>query len=351
MKKSLYHSIVRSAVIMTVAAFVISMSFPLQYAEAATLTTPRDYLSRAKENLTSGVQHEVFFTTVGAVSGGAGLNEVILVFPDADDAKWCATAGAGTAAGPTNPTGGSESATSLPGTLTVACTQGAGASSYDTITVSGVDDLSTTTKYGVRLTDTGVANFGTPANTTTGLITIKTNNGSTDIDTADTAEDIIADDQVVVSAAVPPSITFTVSANTINLGTLSAGSVSTSSHTVRTVTNATSGYTSLVYDDGNLRNGASDINDVGDGAVTSGAEEYGISTTDTGQDIVTDGGGGCSGSTFDADPITTTQQTVAGAGSGPADETSTVCYMASITSSTVSGAYQHTVTYVTVGLF
>ncbi|MFC1687057.1 beta strand repeat-containing protein [Patescibacteria group bacterium] len=146
------------------------------------------------------------------------------------------------------------------------------------------------------------------------------------------------------------SITFTISSNTISLGNLSTGSVATASHTITTSTSADSGYITLVYDDGNLRKGADDINDVGDLAVTAGSEEYGISTTDTGQDVITDGGGGCSGSTYDADPITTTQQSVASA-SGPANEEVTICYMASIDANTVAGAYAHTVTFVTIGLF
>lgn len=329
------------------AFFALSVVMPLQYAHAGTLTTPRDYLNRVKENLTSGVQHEVFFTTETAVSGGVGINEVKLNFPAADVGDWCATAGTLTALGITDPTGGSESATALPGTLTAACTQ----IGNDEIVVSAVNDLTAATKYGVRITDTGTGSLGTPANTTTGTVTVSTTEGAGDIDAANTAVDIITDDQIAVSATVPPSITFTISSNTIALGTLSSAAVSTGSHTVQTVTNAVSGYTTLVYDDGNLRKGADDINDVADLAVTVGSEEYGISTTDTGQDIITDGGGGCSGSTYDADPITTTQQSAAGAASGPVDETITICYMASIATTTVAGAYAHTVTFVTVGLF
>ncbi|MFA5134210.1 MAG: hypothetical protein WC505_00270 [Patescibacteria group bacterium] len=339
-----------TSVVVLMAAFIAVMLFPVQAAYAGTLTTPRDYLNRVKESLTSGVQHEVFFTTEGAVSGGAGNNEITLVFPDADDGGWCATAAADmTVTGITDPTGGSESATSLPGTLVGTCTQGAGASSYDTFTITGVNDLSSATKYGVRIADGTTAELGTPAASTTGLITITTNNGSTDVDSAFTSVDIISDDQVAVSADVPSSITFTLSDTTIDLGTLSTGAVSTSSHTVQTVTNASSGYTTLVYDDGNLRKGSDDINDVADGAVTAGSEEYGLSTTDSSQDIAQDAA--CGSAPYTASALTATQQSVAGAASGPVDETITVCYAASISASTVAGAYAHTVTYVTVGLF
>ncbi|MFA5051925.1 MAG: hypothetical protein WC544_02575 [Patescibacteria group bacterium] len=331
------------------ALFVFTMVLPWQAAQAATLTTPRDYLSRVAENLTTGEVHQVFFTTDTAVSGGAGLNSVIIVFPDGDDNTWCATAGSDlVATGITNPTGGTESATQLPGSLTAACTVGSGASSYDTITVSGVNDLAGSTKYGVQISDGSTGKLGTPANTTTGLITIKTNNGSTDVDTAQTAVDIISNDQVSVSATVPPSITFTVSSTSINLGTLSTGAVANSTHTVRTITNAANGYVTYVYSDGNLRNGANTITAT-TGALSAGTAGYGIATTDTGQTISNDAA--CGSAPFTVTALTTSQQSIAGATSGPVDETITICYAAAIASDTVAGAYGQTVTFVTVGLF
>lgn len=331
------------------ALFVFSMVLPWTAAQAATLTTPRDYLSRVAENLTTGEVHQAFFTTATAVSGGAGANSVILIFPDADDGKWCATAGTDlVATGIANPTGGTESATTLPGSLTAKCVKGTGASSFDTITVEAVNDLSTTTKYGVQISDGSTGKLGTPANTTTGLITITTNNGSTDVDTAQTAIDIIANDQVSVSATVPPSITFTLSANSINLGTLSTGAVANSTHTARTVTNAANGYVTYVYSDGNLRNGSNTIAAT-TGTLSAGTAGYGIATTDTGQTISNDAA--CGSAPYTVTSLTTSQQSIAGAASGPVDETSTICYAAAIASDTVAGAYGQTVTFVTVGLF
>jgi hypothetical protein len=340
----------KGSISLVMAVFALGMLLPVQMAQAAALTTPRDYLSRVGENLTSGEVHQVFFTTAGAVSGGAGNNKVFLVFPVDDDATWCATAGTDLAATAiTDPTGGSETATLLPGTLTAKCTQGNGASTFDTIEIDGVNNLSATTKYGVEVTGGSTGKLGTPANTTTGLITIKTNNGSSDIDTADAAIDIIANDQVAVSGVVPPSISFTLSSNAVNLGTLSASTVSTSSHTVRTVTNAVNGYVTYVYDDGNLRKGSDDINNVADGAVSVAAEEYGIATSDSGQTISQDSN--CGSAPYTASALSTSQQSIAGATSGPVDETITICYAASISATTVAGSYAHTVTFVTTGLF
>ncbi len=331
------------------ALFVFTMVLPWTVAQAATLTTPRDYLSRVAENLTTGEVHQVFFTTATAVSGGVGANSVIIVFPDGDDGKWCATAGSDlTVSGIANPTGGSESATTLPGSLAAACTQGAGASSFDTITVSSVNNLSAATKYGVQISDGSTGKLGTPANTTTGLLTIKTNNGSTDVDSAQAAVDIIANDQVSVSATVPPSITFTLSANSINLGTLSTGAVANSTHTARTVTNAANGYVTYVYSDGNLRNGSNTIAAT-TGTLAAGTAGYGIATSDASQTVTQDAA--CGSAPYNVTALTTSQQSVAGATSGPVDETSTICYAAAIASDTVAGAYTQTVTFVTVGLF
>lgn len=142
-------------------------------------------------------------------------------------------------------------------------------------------------------------------------------------------------------------ITFTISSNAISLGSLSTGSVSTDSHTIRTDTSAQSGYVSFIYDNGNLTDGSNDIDDVGDGAVTAGSEEYGIATSDNGRTITEDDT--CDGSSASA--LTTSQQDVAGESSGPADETITICYAASIASTTIAGAYSHTVYVVTTGLF
>jgi len=340
------------AVYAVLLATMTLMPFSVAHA-AGVLTTPRDYLSRVAENLASGEVHQVFFTTASAVAGGGTSNKIIIVFPNADDGKWCATAGIDlVATGITNPTGGSESATALPGTLTAKCVKGTDVSSYDTITVEAVTDLAGTTKYGVEIkqkASSPTALLGTPANTTDGLITVKTNNGSADVDTAQVAVDIIANDQVNVSATVPPSITFAVSATSINLGTLSTGAVASASHTVRTITNAANGYATYVYSDGNLRNGSNTIAAT-TGTLVAATAGYGIATQDTGQTIHSDAA--CNSSPSNTvSALTTAQQSVAGATSGPVDETIYVCYEAAISSLTIAGNYTQTVTYVTVGLF
>lgn len=137
-----------------------------------------------------------------------------------------------------------------------------------------------------------------------------------------------------------PTLTFSISANSINLGLLGVAVVSTGSHTITTTTNSESGYTTTIIEDGNLRSGASDINDVGDGAVTAGSEEYGIRTS------------GSQGQMNAADTaITSTAQAVASYSSWINTSTTTITYKAAISTSSVTGNYAHTVTYISTGNF
>lgn len=147
-----------------------------------------------------------------------------------------------------------------------------------------------------------------------------------------------------------PKITVTLSSNAINLGTLTGASVSTQSHTVSVTTNV-GGYTTRVVEDGELRYGAATIDQVGDGAVTAGSEEYGLATSQSGRDISQDTD--CSNSPYTASPITGSPQSVASKiGPTYTAETTTLCYAASInTASTAAGKYQQILTYITTGAF
>ncbi|MFH0968890.1 MAG: hypothetical protein V1804_00065 [Patescibacteria group bacterium] len=191
--------------------------------QAATLTTARDYLTRQAENLQSGEIHEIQFTPATAVSGGAGLNKIIVVFPDGDDGTWCATAGTDLTE---SVAGLKDSATALPGTtLAAKCVKGTGASSYDTITIEGVDDLTAGTTYAVKVSDGSIGKLGTPANTTTGFIIVQTNNGSGTVDERPILVDILTTDQISVSAHVEPTITFAITDTSLGFGAIPLASV------------------------------------------------------------------------------------------------------------------------------
>jgi hypothetical protein len=138
-----------------------------------------------------------------------------------------------------------------------------------------------------------------------------------------------------------PTISFWISKNSIDFGTLSQSSVASDSVTVSTRTNADYGYATTIYEDGNLRTVAgADIDDVADGEVTAGSEEYGIRTS------------GAHGQMNDADTaITTTPQVVASYSSWINLSTVTITFKVSISALTAAGHYSHIVTLVTTGTF
>lgn len=205
--------------------FMLASLIPMfdRHAKAATLTTSADYLSRNKENQTSLVGHEIQLTTATTVSGGTGSNKIILVMPDGDDGTWCATAGTDLI---TSVASLRNSAIALPGvTLTAKCVKGVGASSYDTITIEGVNNLSAGSLYAVKVSDGATGKLGTPANTTTGIVTLKANNGAIDVDTAFIAIDIIANDQVSVSGNIQPTLSFSIDNTVVGFGSITAAAL------------------------------------------------------------------------------------------------------------------------------
>lgn len=339
-----------SAIIVILALIGLMTPVP-PFAQAATLTTAADYLNRVKASLTTGVEHTVVFTCATAVSGGAGVNKVILVFPDADDGLWCRTDGTMTVTGSTK-----DSATSLPGTLAGTCAAGVGASSYDTITVTGVDDL-TAIKYGVKIVGL-VGELGTPTAATTGIITVKTNNGTSDVDTKDIAVDIIADEQISVTSTVNPTLTFVITDAAIDLGTLTSSATGSDTAEFTVATNAGSGYVADISGT-TLTNAASDtITAIGGTKAASsiGSEQFGLNLKDNATPNVgaepSGGSGAAAGEYATADSFAfLTGDTIASC-AGPSDTTTfTISAIANIDGATESGTYTTTLTLVTTGKF
>lgn len=150
-------------------------------------------------------------------------------------------------------------------------------------------------------------------------------------------------------------IIFTMSSNSVNLGSLSTGSVTTGSHTITVTTNGAQGYQVTVVDNGNICriaqpcDAANDIADVGDGEVTVAAEEYGLATSKAGQDILQDAV--CGSAPFLASGITGTAQSVASSALPIDEDGTTICYAASISGTTAAGDYTHVLTYIATGTF
>lgn len=343
---------------------LVSLCIPMASgAQASTLTTPRIYLNRQQANISSGIQFEVFFTATTAVTGGAGTNKVIIVLPLADNGKWCRTAGTDlVVTGVTNasgvPVGSTEGATVLPGTLLGACTQGNGTSTYDTITVTGVDNLSAGTKYGVQIkqkASSPVGLLGTATNATNSIqITLKTNNGTSDVDTAVTAISLISSDQVSVTATILPTITVSYDTTSVALGTLDQSHVNQGQIQQTVSTNAGNGYISMVKYNGVMTAGTNTIPDA-TGTIAINQSKFGVSTSQSGRTISVWNPTSCSGqttSTVNASQLlSASYQDFAASGSAVASDISYLCFSAGANATQAAGVYTTTITVTTTARF
>lgn len=127
-------------------------------------------------------------------------------------------------------------------------------------------------------------------------------------------------------------LSYTLSAGSFSIGPISAAAVSTAGVDITISTDSETGYSLTVTEDGNLRSGSSDINDVSDGSVTTGSEEYGIRTTGT------DG-------LLSSDRAMSGTVTVASATGRVTDRMTSVTFRASADSNTPAGNYSHVVTF------
>lgn len=132
--------------------------------------------------------------------------------------------------------------TALPGTLSVS---GDNTASQKNITISGVTNLAATTTYCV---DIGRTSTDDPVtNPTSGLYAIEIetqDSGNAQIDSTVIGARIIDDDQIVVSAVVPPSFNFVLDGNATSFtsGLDTADVIHTTPRTVTITTNATQGW-------------------------------------------------------------------------------------------------------------
>ncbi|MFC1686451.1 hypothetical protein ACFLZS_01015 [Patescibacteria group bacterium] len=196
-----------------------------------------------------------------------------------------------------------------------------------------------------------ITNHATPATYTISI-------GGDFGDTGKIAIVVIADDEVVMSANVAPSITFTLSANTSDFGELSTGSVTTSSPNITLTigTNSANGYLISVQDEGDTSDpglynsaGATDIIGSANSAygntatLAAGTEGYGIqgssgdATIDARYDQSVNDVGGLE---LTAQNLATYTSTMS------ANHTVTVTHLAAIASFTAAGNYTDTLTYI-----
>lgn len=204
-------------IILFAATLIVLVNLSTSNVLAAQFTKASLRYDRMKASTLSSLQIVIVPTT------NATEAKVKIVFPSA-------TVGAGQSATTANTPSG---AVGLPGTLTAT---GAGTS----IVVTGVTDLTVGTTYAFNLT-VGVS---TPvAGSALDSITTLTA-GDSAVDTTTVLSRYVTDDQIVITANVPPTFTFTLSGNTDTFTTdLSSSTVSvTNGKTVSVATNAAKGW-------------------------------------------------------------------------------------------------------------
>ncbi len=344
----------------------IFASFLFVYSsQAATLANAYLYMNRIQANLTTGVEYILSINTTTTIPTGGSIK---IEFPEAADATWCRTAGTLTATGvsaaePDAGGSGWDIDAVLPGTLSANCTQG-GVSSSDTITITGLTQLTAGTTYGVKIVGNAGA-LGT--NSTVGVhdITITALNGAT-ADSMTFKIQLVTNDQVIVSATVSesPSVGCTIGSNSVNLGTLyPGGNYAIGSHTIST--SATSGYYWAAYGTGN---GSTDAGLYKSSATTyliqsgptttldltaAGSEGFGLTVSQpTGATVPIAFGDGSLGTFGTLDRTSASAKLILyQAAAQSTAENATVTYGARAGTSAIAGAYQETVTFVCGGYY
>lgn len=243
----------KNPVIITLTVF-FALLFPIFNANAGSLDAVYFFLSRMEADIDGSTETVEMIVAIAPNQTISSGGTVTINFPDADDENWCRTAGSLTIAGVAS------SAVDLPSTdfdidsalpnsgsaLAASCTQGSGSSSVDSIVISNVGALTGGTTYGLKLSNgTSAGVLGTDDTAGDHYTTVIAEEGST-LDSYTFGIELVANDTVTVSATVEdiPSISCSISTNSVNLGSLfPGGAYSTASHTIQTTTSTNaSGY-------------------------------------------------------------------------------------------------------------
>jgi hypothetical protein len=348
----------------TVVSMILFTAFPLLSVHAAAMSSITDTLTRLKASTVSN--HTIKFVQLTGVAAG---QKVKVTFPTGFTMGTVDYTDVDLAEGSTN---NCSSAIFTDKTLAAApsgATWGAVVAGQVLTFTSGTDtitaDKCVLVEVGLNATS-GEAGNQQVTNSTAGndkLMTLATTTAAdVDIDTGTLALSIISEDQVTVTATVNATFTFTISSSSCVLGTLSTSNVQTCSVTLTTSTNAVGGYTTTVV---GTATGAelvhANLTDNIDNAtgveVNAGSEEFGIGTSDSGVDIVTesDCAGADGGAAADAESIDTlgdnTSASVATASGPVSGDATTACFAASIAATTVAGSYTATTTFISTGTF
>lgn len=363
----------RLAYLVIIPVVVITLLlFPIQKSNAGTLSAAYLMFTRMQANLTATDNIEIYiaFEPTGAIASGSTLT---LEFPDAGDTNWCRTASTdlvatGVATTPADSSGAYVIDSSAGASLSASCTQGAGAGSADTITVTGLDALSAGITYGLKVSNGTTAKLGT-GSAGSHIVTLTVTQGAT-IETMTFGVNMVSDDQVDVTATVVDvqTVTCSLGSNAVNLGNLyKGGSYVIGSHIITTSTGSSaSGYYWAVYGRGNgttsaglWKSDATTYLIASDNSLTTvdistpGSEGFGMNTS-----LPTDtvGGAGFSGNPdgvfgsigFGSDNAELLLYQLGPQGTS---EDATITYGARAGDTAEAGAYSETVTFVCGGYY
>jgi hypothetical protein len=221
-----------------------------------------------------------------------------------------------------------------------------------TFAVSGnvitVTNGTTAVTAGTTVTISGITatNPSTASSSTTQYIITVSDSGG---DSASIAVAIVTSSQVSVTATINPTITFSISSNSINFGVLTTASVTTESNTLTLSTNAGSGASISIQD---TRAGLYNIAHAytihsNTTTLAAGSEGYGVNASSSSLTVQSP----FSGTGDSVGAITTSTQTIASVTAPVNNSTTTVNYLASISNITPSGPYSDTITYIATGTF
>jgi len=368
-----YKELIAKLAVLAVAAAALGIN--PSWAQAASLTQMSDTMSRLQASTASN--HTILFVTPTGVAStqnitltfSAGFTGIgSLVGADFDFAE--GSSGTCSSASFTE----KSVVTSSPSTSQFSI---AGSGQVVTITSGGASATITAgrcvrLKIGLNATDTTGSGPGTHQ-ITNGAI------GSSDTiaiagsfgDSGSIAVEIITDDQVTISATVDPTISFSISANSVSFGTLStatgrwatsggganasAGTDPTTSNTAHTLTvstNATSGYV-VTYNGATLTSGSNTIAPAtitGDSDGAPNSSQFALCGKATSGSPTVTSGYVCSTSS-DYNFAASTTTTLVTKTSPASSEVVSVAYLANIAGAQAAGAYTTTLTYVATGTF
>ncbi|MBP9866562.1 MAG: hypothetical protein KBC41_00595 [Candidatus Pacebacteria bacterium] len=323
---------------------------------AAALTGMSDNLSSAKIGTASN--HSFIFTTPTGIAAGS---TTIINFPT----EFVIPAGLTFADVDIN-VGGPYSASSTLAAAPAGATIGVVRTSTTSITITnGTTPFSAASTLYIRIGTNAVnqsvgtiqiVNATTTGNKSIGIAGNMTDNGTTTVN-------MINDDTVQINALVPQSLTFSISSNSINFGTLGSGAPKyasstnasgdttvTIAHNVVVGTNAASGYTITVQGQTltSQQNPLNTISAVGAVPAVSapGTEQFGIYATKSGGVNGTIATPFATGSSFGYNATATTSATFASGTSATGPETYALRYIANIATLTEAGTYSANLVYV-----